>query len=104
MILLWAWVVTSAAAIAGCVYLVVAMIAVGRFARRPSPTLPASPPAVTTLKPLHGVEPDLLENLESFCTQDYPSKVQYVFGVRDANDAAIPTVEELRRANPGMRY
>lgn len=29
-------------------------------------------PPVTLLKPLHGAEPRLYENLVTFCTQDYP--------------------------------
>ena len=44
---------------------------------------------VTILKPLHGVEPGLFENLVSFCTQDYPGPVQIVFGLQDPRDEAI---------------
>jgi len=52
------------------------------------------------LKPLCGEEPGLEENLRSFCDQDYPD-VQLVFGVREANDAAVPIVERLLRDRPG---
>lgn len=51
-------------------------------------------PPMTILKPLAGAEPNLEENLRSFCTQDYP-KFQILFAVRDAQDPAIPIVERL---------
>ncbi len=46
-------------------------------------------PAVTILKPLHGLEPNLYANLAGFCAQDYPSPVQIVFGVDDPADPAV---------------
>jgi ceramide glucosyltransferase len=87
-----------AVATAGCFYLCAAAILVGRFARQP-PVPPAAAPPVTVLKPLHGDEPGLDENLRSFCVQDYPGPVQIVFGVQDPNDpavaAAAPLIETL---------
>jgi ceramide glucosyltransferase len=56
-------------------------------------------PAVTLLKPLCGLEPGLLECLRSFCEQDYPD-YQIVFGVRVANDPAVPVIERLRQEYP----
>jgi hypothetical protein len=44
------------------------------------------------LKPLHGAEPGLSKNLESFCAQDYRGVVQLLFGVQWVEDAAIPVV------------
>ena len=51
-------------------------------------------PGVTVLKPLCGDEVELLENLRSFCDQDYPD-YQVVFGLRSDQDPAIPTVKQL---------
>ena len=51
-------------------------------------------PAVSLLKPLCGDEPNLLENLRSFCLQDYPD-FQVVFGVHRADDPAIAVVRTL---------
>jgi len=55
----------------GCCYAVLAMILVGRFARQRKPLRPAATPGVTILKPLHGDEPGLFNNLASFCNQNY---------------------------------
>ncbi len=88
-------------ALAGAAFAVVS----ARFAfahvtgpRRAAPA--ALAPAVTLLKPLHGAEDGLRENLESFCNQDYAGPVQIVFGVHDAADMAIPVVRALQRAYP----
>jgi|SRR5580658_3897148 ceramide glucosyltransferase len=58
-------------------------------------------PPVTVLKPLCGAEPRLYEHLRSFCEQDHP-QFQMVFGVRDAADPAIATVERLRAEYPAV--
>ena len=47
--------------------------------RRPHPGRARAPP-VTIFKPLHGCEEGLLDNLETFCRQDYAGAVQIVFG------------------------
>jgi ceramide glucosyltransferase len=57
-------------------------------------------PAVTILKPLHGDEPGLLENLMSFCDQIYSGPVQIVFGVALPGDPAVAAVEQLRAMYP----
>lgn len=78
----------------GCLYILAGLVLVGRYARRGSHP-PATFPAVTLLKPLHGAEPELFENLTSFCTQDYPGPIQLVFGVADPADPAVKVVERL---------
>jgi ceramide glucosyltransferase len=80
-------------------YLAAATIAVWRFSRR-SLGAPdearANRPPVSVLKPLHGAEPGLYENLQSFGDQDYPA-VQLVLGVGDPGDTALPTARALIR-------
>ncbi len=71
-----------------------AAILIGRFARQGTPA-PAEYPSVTILKPLHGNERGLAENLLSFCAQDYPGPVQVVFGVQSPSDPAIAVVSRL---------
>src|SRR6266478_3306507 len=81
-------------------YLIGAAVAVLRFARRSRPTPRAyQQPAVSVLKPLHGPEPGLYENLRSFAEQDYPI-FQMVLGVNDATDGAIPVARGLMRDLP----
>jgi ceramide glucosyltransferase len=83
-------------------YLAAATIAVWCFSRRPL-GLPsgaqADNPPVSVLKPLHGAEPGLYDNLRSFADLDYPV-VQLVFGVRDPADGAIPAARALIRDRP----
>lgn len=54
---------------------------------------------VTVLKPLHGLEPRLYDNLRGFCTQDHPC-YQLIFGVRESNDPAISVVHRLMAEFP----
>jgi ceramide glucosyltransferase len=56
--------------------------------------------AVSVLKPLHGDEPGLYENLRSFAEQNYPA-VQIVLGVNDPHDGALPAARALIRDLPG---
>jgi ceramide glucosyltransferase len=46
------------------------------------------------LKPVHGLEKGLLENLRSACLQDYPN-FEVVFSVQRRNDPAVPVLERL---------
>src|SRR5262249_21655697 len=55
---------------------------------------------VTILKPLHLGEPGLSDNLESFFAQDYPGKIQILFGVHDAADPALDVVKALQARYP----
>ena len=54
---------------------------------------PFTPP-VTLLKPVCGYDPDLRENLESYCRQRYPV-FQIIFGLRSETDSAYPIVKEI---------
>lgn len=58
-------------------------------------------PPVTLLKPVHGTEPRLYENLESFFLQDYPN-FEIVFGARSLDNEALRTVDELRAKYPNV--
>jgi ceramide glucosyltransferase len=54
---------------------------------------PALPP-VSVLKPVHGLEAQLKENIESFFRQDYP-KYEILFAADTAEDAALEVVREV---------
>src|SRR5579875_1528107 len=94
---------SMALALAGAAFAVLsarAAFAHVRTPRRPGRAHVA--PSVTLLKPLHGCEPGLRENLASFCEQDYAGPIQIVFGVHDGGDPAIPVVRSLQRAYPHL--
>jgi ceramide glucosyltransferase len=83
----------------GWVYLFGAAWAATRFARRDLP-IATEQPAISILKPLHGAEPGLYENLQSFAEQDYPAH-QIVLGVNDPRDGAIEAAQAMIREYPG---
>jgi ceramide glucosyltransferase len=56
-------------------------------------------PSVSILKPICGNDPELLENLRSFCAQDYP-RFQIIIGIRDHDDPARAIVEQLLAEHP----
>jgi len=74
-------------------YLIGTAVAVLWFSRRAMPQL-AEHPAVSVLKPLHGDEPGLYDNLRSFAEQEYPD-VQIVLGVSASTDNALPVAKAL---------
>lgn len=62
--------------------------------RHQAPLRQGSCPPLTVLKPVHGLEPGLFENLLSFCQQDYPN-FQVVMGVADSEDPALPIIRRV---------
>jgi ceramide glucosyltransferase len=88
-----------AAALVGCVALLMAVWFAPTFAVSAAPPRDSAP-SVTVLKPLHGDEPGLFDNLASFCRQDYAGSVQIIFGVNSASDPAILVVQRIRAAFP----
>jgi ceramide glucosyltransferase len=91
--------VSVAATVAGIGYTLLASALIPRFFARPIARAASYPP-ITVVKPLHGDEWALLSHLCSFCEQDYPGEVQYLFGVHDSADPALKTIDELRRLHP----
>ncbi|QGZ66606.1 bacteriohopanetetrol glucosamine biosynthesis glycosyltransferase HpnI [Paraburkholderia acidisoli] len=91
--------VFAVAALLGIVYTLLASWLVGRFFARGA-SVPSRFPGVTVVKPLHGDEWQLAEHLDTFSRQDYPGPIQYLFGVHDATDPALKSVEALRARYP----
>ncbi|HXB56072.1 MAG TPA: bacteriohopanetetrol glucosamine biosynthesis glycosyltransferase HpnI [Vicinamibacteria bacterium] len=82
----------------GSVYAVLCLAAVLRLRRGPGrgrAGLAFSPP-VTVLKPIHGLEKGLEENLRSTCQQDYP-EFQVIFSVQRKDDPALPLLLRLQQ-------
>jgi ceramide glucosyltransferase len=83
------------------------MVLVGavRFARRKRREERAPQdflPPVSVLKPLHGAEPDLEENLKRFFEQDYP-EYELLFCARHVDDAGLQMAQLVAADYPGVR-
>lgn len=87
-------------ALAGCGFTVFAARRVARY--QPSPALhPRARPSVAVLKPLHGLEPMLEPDLQSFLDQDYDGPTHVWMGLQDHRDPARPLAEALAAHSGG---
>lgn len=88
--------------LAGCgaVYGVLATFALWAFRRRPAPA-PLGAPSITVLRPLHGDEPELYENLASVRAQGYAGRVQTLLALQRPGDPALAVAQRLQRDWPG---
>lgn len=84
----------------GIAYLTVAVARMLIFGSRRPSSGGATPP-ITVFKPLCGLEPQLEDNLASFCVQDYPA-FQVIFGVRDLEDPSIAVVQRIIERFPRL--
>jgi ceramide glucosyltransferase len=85
--------------LSSAIFLGLAVAGVIRFrsdARKQLDSIPDSAqlPAVSVLKPVHGLEAQLKENIESFFRQDYPA-YEILFAADQANDPALDVVREV---------
>jgi ceramide glucosyltransferase len=69
-----------------------------REERRPADYLPP----VSVLKPLHGAEPDLEENLRGFFALDYP-EYELLFCARHADDVGLQMAQKIAAEHPAVR-
>jgi ceramide glucosyltransferase len=85
-------------------YLLLVLAGVARFAgkRRQLRAAPDYTPPVSVLKPVHGLEPNLEENLESFFRQDY-SEFELIFCARSADDPGLQMAQRLAQKYPAVR-
>lgn len=93
-------------AVAGCVssslYYLLCLWSVRTFLRdskRWKKTEAFDCPPLSILKPLKGVDPAIYESFRSQCVQDYP-EYEIIFGVSEADDPAIASVERLKEEFP----
>jgi len=57
-------------------------------------SLPAKMPPVSVLKPVHGKEARMKENIESFFRQNY-AEYEVLFAADEPDDAALPVIREI---------
>lgn len=87
--------------ISSSIFLLLVLVAAVRYRRRSAAeerealAVPAAKlPSVSILKPVHGLEPRLAENLASFFEQDYPG-FEIVIGARDTANPALTVAREV---------
>jgi ceramide glucosyltransferase len=100
-------VVAALGTLSSTVYLGLVLAAVGKFRRESRklllpPVADADLPAVSMIKPVHGLEPQLRENVESFFRQDYP-RFEVLFGADSEDDAALGIVREVSARYPHVK-
>lgn len=85
-------------------YLFLVIAGVARFARKRRQLRAAQDygPPVSVLKPVHGLEPNLEENLESFFRQEYP-EFELIFCARSTDDPGLQTAQRLSQKYPAVR-
>jgi ceramide glucosyltransferase len=98
-ILFW---VTAVGSVTSSIYCGMVLAAAARFGlrkRREQSAVADFLPSVSMLKPLHGMEPGLEQNIETFFRQEYPGEFELLFCAR------FDTDEGLRLARTvGQRY
>jgi ceramide glucosyltransferase len=99
--------VAAAGTLSSAVFLGLVVVGVLRFhadARKQLRSVPdnAHLPPVSVLKPVHGLEAQLRENIESFFRQDYPD-YEILFAADTADDAALDVVREVCAYYPQIR-
>ena len=76
------------------VYVAICIVAVRTWRRRDAEIPATTLGPVTVLKPLCGAEPELDENLRSFCEQSYPT-MQLLLGARASDDPALDVARRV---------
>ncbi len=102
--------VTTALAVAGLVYFLVALVAARAYlwsrrkARAEAARLASAgfAPGVSILKSLKGLDPGMMDAFRSHCRQDYRGEFELLFGVSTLADPAAAAVETLRQEFPDI--
>ncbi len=90
-----------AAVLAGSwVFCVLAILAARSYRRQAIPEWQGEPPPVSVLKPLHGLDDGLEENLRSFFQQDYPH-FEILFAARTEDDPGLDLARRVAGEYPG---
>jgi ceramide glucosyltransferase len=89
------------------IFLILSLLGAAKFHResqeqRQFEEKDGQPPAVSVLKPVHGAEPGLKQNVESFFRQDYP-EYEILFAADEENDAALPIIREVAARYPNVK-
>lgn len=92
--------ILTAGAALGCLYQIAATLLTLRYMGRAEPR-PGAQPGISVLKPLHGDEPGLADNLRTLCRTDYPDK-QIVCNTLDPADPAQRIAAQVKAEFPAV--
>lgn len=70
--------------------------------RREQAALPAAWPPVSIVKPVRGIDQGAEANYTSFFRLAYPASYELLFCVEEEDDPAVPLIEKVRQAHPGV--
>ena len=91
------------------IFLIMTLVAAVRYRRQAkraqaeARSVPVSSlPPVAILKPIHNMEAELEQNLESFFLQDYPD-YEIIFGARDSENPALQVAERVLARHPEIK-
>ena len=96
----WIAIIFTALALAALVYTLFVFRAARAYVRSCRSPLPAFYPAVTVLKPVKGVDPEMYAAFASHCRQDYPGEVEILFGAGSMDDPAVELIQRLQKEFP----
>ena len=104
MSLVWSglWWVAMVGSVTSSIYCGMVIVAAARFGlrkRRDERTAADFTPPVSMLKPLHGTEPGMERNLETFFEQEYPGEFELIFCARQERDEGLQLARRV-----GARY
>jgi ceramide glucosyltransferase len=99
------WWVAMVGTVTSSIYSGMVMAAAVRFGarKRRDERAPADfVPAVSLLKPLHGTEPGMERNLETFFEQEYPGEWELLFCARHETDEGLQMARAVGTRYPGV--
>jgi ceramide glucosyltransferase len=99
----WVALVFTALTLTALVYSIFVFRAARAYTRSLRLPLPAFFPAVSILKPVKGVDPEMYEAFASHCRQDYPGEIEILFGAGSMEDPAVALIEQLQREFPQLQ-
>jgi ceramide glucosyltransferase len=98
--------IAAVGSVTSSIYCGMVLVAAARFYLRKRGDERTSPdffPPVSMLKPLHGTEPGMKENLESFFEQNYPGEFELLFCARQETDEGLQLARQVGARYPLVR-
>jgi ceramide glucosyltransferase len=97
--------ITTLLTLCGLGYLLLALAGARHFMRGLRDRKSQGPfaPPVSILKPVKGLDPEMMAAFRSHCRQDYAGEYELIFGVNSLGDPAVAAVQQLQVEFPERR-